>query len=118
MFAHAGQLTRSGTSQTVAVKIVELAGCTPAQVASANKEVAVLCQISKRLGSCVVDFLGFQTTQSERLLIVMKLARKSLMSLISESGKVPVDRVVRPLDESRLPACLVQDAVAQSAWPT
>lgn len=79
----------------VAVKIMELGGCTPAQVASADKEVAVLCQICKRLGSCVVDFLGFQKTQTGRLLIVMKLARRSLMSLITESGRVPVACVVR-----------------------
>jgi hypothetical protein len=43
-----------------------------------------------------VEFLGFQKTADDRLLIVMKLARQLLMTLITQTrGLVPVDAVVR-----------------------
>jgi hypothetical protein len=92
----AGKLVRYGTSQVVAVKIVDLGGCTATQVAAANKEVAIMCQVSERLGSCVVDFKGFQKEASGRLLIVMKLAKRTLMSLITETGRVPLDQWCGP----------------------
>lgn len=83
---HAGTLERDGTTTVVAVKVVKLRGCSPAQVAAAQAEAAQMRKIAQHLGSCVVRLQGLEQASGQRWLIAMDPARRSLWSVIDAAG--------------------------------
>jgi hypothetical protein len=83
-----------GPPEDVAIKIVDF-GSDPDRVALGKWEVAIMCKVSKQLKSYVTEFEGFKQRSSGCLLIAMKLAKTSLRLLIIETGRLPVDAVVR-----------------------